>query len=161
MIIIDFEGYKINEKFIFKEFASFNLDNKNTLHYFVKSPYFYIDIQTNWVYNNIHHIPLSFGNTNINKLYDIINSREFILVKGREKTRIIKNLSKQSDKIIDLELLGCPKYSEKHTINCSYEPHNLSNFNHCALKKTLFFKDWFIAKNEASSGEYRFPQGTV
>lgn len=143
MIIIDFEGYKINKKFIFKEFASYDLDNKIMHHFFLKSPYYKGDMQTSWVFKNIHKIPLNYGNSNINKLYNTLNSKDYILVKGREKTQIIKNITK-SDKVIDLGLLGCPKYSEIDGINCSYIPHNLSNFKHCALKKTLFFKNWII-----------------
>jgi hypothetical protein len=145
MLIVDFEGYEINNKFIFKEFSIIDLVTNKNSHYFIRSPH--IDQnpnqQVNWVYKNIHLIPLNYGKTSIKKIYNLLNNQKLILVKGNQKSKLIKKLFSKSN-IINLENFGCPKYSEKTSINCSYDLHNNSNFTHCALKKSNFYKDWFM-----------------
>jgi hypothetical protein len=148
MILIDFEGYKINKKFIIKEFCLINLVSSEISNFFVKSPILEYNNQSIWVYKNIHHIGLNYGNTSIKEILNLINKHKIIFVKGHEKSIILKSIFKELN-FINIELLGCPKYKELTSINCSYESHNSLNFKHCALKKALFFRNWLL-ENEKS-----------
>ena len=144
MLIVDYEGYKIDKnKFIIKEFTLINLKINKTYHYFVRSPFIIKNNHTEWVYNNIHHIPFNYGSTSFKKIITLLKTNENIYVKGLEKTKFIKSISK-SPNVINLEEVQCPKYIEKNTINCSFTNHNKSNFNHCSLKKATFFKNWLL-----------------
>jgi hypothetical protein len=148
MLLLDFEGYLINEKFIFKEFTIIDILQNNLNHLFLKSPYTESNNEhVNWIYNNIHLIPINYGTTPIKYIYYLLKNK-LVLVKGREKSIYIKKIFKNSI-VVDIETLGCPKYIDSFSFHCSFEPHNSNNFSHCSFKKVLFYRNWLLKHGQS------------
>jgi hypothetical protein len=158
MILIDFEGYKIEDYFIIKELSYFDFDTLSSNNYFVKSPKIKKTWQTYWVYKNIHLIPLTFGNTSFYFIKEILNKHQIILVKGQDKKSFIQKLIKLA-RVINIESLGCPKFKEDINSSCYFNFHNTLKFRHCAFKKLTYFKDWIY--NETRTRQLGIPENFI
>jgi hypothetical protein len=144
-IVIDFEGFQISKnKYIIKEIAFFNCETGQTMNYFIKSFYFSTKKNIHWVVKNFHNIPINFGSVKLTYFKNIINSftDSKFFSKGSEKTIFLSTIF--GVEFINLETLGCPKYSHIENIFCGFEKH--INNNHCALKKVVFYSNWLNGK---------------
>lgn len=158
MILIDFEGYKVNNYFIIKEFSYFDFNTKRSQNFFVKSPTIVKSFQTYWVYKNIHLIPLRFGDTPFHFIRNLINRFQTILVKGQDKKFFIQKLNKDAT-VINIESLGCPKYKEDINSSSYCNFHNINYFRHCAFKKLNYFKHWIY--NETCTRQLGLPENFI
>ena len=70
-LIVDFEGYFVDKKFIIKEIAFFNYYLNTYDNFFIKTQNYY-NKETQWCINHYHKIPCNYGNVSfslINKIF--------------------------------------------------------------------------------------------
>jgi len=137
-ILIDFEGYQVYKKFYFKEVTICDLNEQSFRNLFIKTPIIKNNKTIQYLINYHHKIPMDYGNFSYKSLLEILNNSNIIYCKG--KSQILNKYT--NSKIIDIELLGCPKYQLTHSyrLDCQLKQHN--NNEHCALNKAYFYYKW-------------------
>ena len=152
--IVDFQGYKSGDEFIFKEVAivSIQEDAQPTVLLFAP-PHTWDQVpvrnksENNWIYRNYFGIPWNDGDIPYKELestlctYLMGDSK--VYVKGLEKQRWLKNII--SHKILDLEDYDCPSLKKcKTEISCSHHKQNYCLKYHCAVRQAVWLKEWLV-----------------
>lgn len=158
--IIEFEGYSLPNKFIFKEVTIVNNNTEEFTSFFLRSPYprqcltakeknivKFCETHVHKIswYSGIHKI------TDFKKYLSAIKAGDKVFSKGLQKVDILRKLLDPGVILIDLEDLNCEKVSvflQKNKLNsCMLEFHIGSE--HCSYNKAQAFK--FVKANHDSS----------
>lgn len=142
-LLVDFEGYQINQKFFFKEVTIYDFKKSVFNNYFIKTPIIKNNKTINFLIKYLHKIPMEYGSIDYRKIIKILNKPSIIYCKGKSKVDIIQQYTNNT--IVDLELIGCPKYKFTHTHQLNCELSNHCYTNHCALNKTYYYLRWLKA----------------
>jgi len=148
--IVDFESlYDKNLKTCFiQEFAYYDLKSNTAHNDFFRLP-LHIDYKKYWYQSkNVNHIPKDYGKLSFQIIRDFLNQDAIFYVKGNQKLKFLKQITNK--KIINLDDLGCPKYSLLTNRNveslCSFICHSDCHKN-CALNKVYKLNDWIKLNN--------------
>lgn len=132
-LIVDFECYYHNHKYIIKEISFYNYYLDRYKNYFIKTK-FYKSPENNWLIKNFHNIPFNYGTVSykyISQTY-FHNPYVVLLVNGKEKYDILSKLS--SNKIVDLQsIIDINTCDENMKLKCQFDKHYKNK--HCALYK--------------------------
>jgi hypothetical protein len=137
-LLIDFEGYFHFNNFFIKEFGFFEFGSIKTLNVKTKPLNFK---NYHWLVSHYHRIPYDFGSVSFYKVLEILNRKnKIILVKGEEKAKITRKLTKNL--VLNLENFDCPSFDSltSDTLPCVY--HSIVPTNHCVKLKISKLLNW-------------------
>jgi len=151
-VIIEFEGFDLKNKFIFKEFCILFLKDNHWLNFFVKSdrPFKKLsrqDKQTvKFCQNFIHKIFWRAGHVDQRFLIPgiklMLEEHCIVYTKGRNKKQILEDYLGNSVRVVnveDLEIFGSQAKKKIETDICSLRFHKGNH--HCAVHKALFLSE--------------------
>jgi hypothetical protein len=146
-LLIDFEGYYYLGKFYFKEFGFYKQNTIKT--YYIKTkPHFFSNYS--WLLEHYHKLPHDFGSTSFKIVLKLLNDQNItILVKGEEKSKIIRQIS--NNLVLNLENFGCPSFKSLHTNSWPCIYHTIVPAEHCVRIKISKILDWI--KNERGTNQ--------
>ena len=132
ILIIDFEGFKFKNQFFFQEIAMYDYKNKSYENFFLKHPECADCKHKLYLEHHINYIPNFIGTTKFKNIIDTINQHDIIIINGKLKTNILKNIT--TNKIINIQNFGI-QIKNKQIINskCKYIKH--LNIKNCAINK--------------------------
>lgn len=158
--IVEFEGYELSSKFVFKEVCISNIHQSSDTdqHFFIKSPHSFKALSdknksiVRFCETYLHRIKWKDGVSTfkdfVKKLNDI-PSKSTIYTKGEKKVVILESLLvDDSINVTNLEDLGCLPITKLQIAlsgDCPLSLHR-PTYN-CAHEKVLAFKN-FLNKNE-------------
>jgi hypothetical protein len=129
--------------FFFKEFSFLNLgktDNSTIKTFYIKTKQRKF-LNYMWLVKYFHKIPYDFGATPHFHIATTINKPfQIILVKGDVKKNIIEKIT--TNKVINIENLGCPAYSNLESTRAACLYHSLYPSSHCSALKVSKIFNW-------------------
>lgn len=159
--VIEFEGYNIKSRFVFKEIAIHNLKTRQLHHFFIKPPFSRCLLSktdesvVRYCENHLHRIKWNSGSVHMASVFEFLKklpSNTILYTKGLEKVRILHKLCK-GFQIKNLEDYDCPKVDEiKSAVEneCPLGFHLHKNTLSCATKKSELFASFLLYKHESS-----------
>ena len=152
--IIEFEGFQLQNTFVFKEVVIYCLNTKHVEHFFVRSPPKMVLSATdqaiiNYCERNLHKIKWSSGRQCMSYVKNLIKDFDVntvVYTKGLQKSKLLQSMFKHLS-VYDLEELGCPKFNKVISPNESVCPlpfHSRSVC--CAHRKALAFAKFLESK---------------
>lgn len=160
--VIDFEGFRLKNKFLFKELAFCKVSNLETKLYSFLPPFHWKYLSSaekktaHYCETYLHKIKWSQGETSVDDIPNIfktlISEKDTIYVKGSYKKTLLENYLSASFDIRNLEDLECPRInelvkSEFRPVKCRISKHQHVQ-DHCALFKAINFSLWLKRRNE-------------
>jgi len=132
ILIIDFEGFKCKNQFIFQEIAMYDYYHNVYNNYFLKLPKFTECKHKTYLEHHVNFIPSILGTTKYQKIIDLITQYDIIIVNGKKKFNIMKNILKK--KIINIQQYAMPLQNIQYALSkCKFIKH--LNIKNCAINK--------------------------
>ena len=159
--VVDFEGFRLQNKFLFKELAFCKVSNFETKLYSFLPPFHwkYLSSQEKktayYCENYLHKIKWNQGETSVedlaNLFKNLISETDVIYVKGLYKKTVVGNYLNENYDIRNLEDIECPRITELvktefRPVKCRISTHQHVQ-DHCALFKAINFSLWLKRRN--------------
>ena len=150
--VIEFQGFpKSDGKYIIKELAIIDVQNKCCNTWLFKSPSMLVTKDVNWLRDHFHGLDRDSGDIDYSELREILRSYTIqfrqLFTKGDQKASFLSSLLPSGVNVINLELYGCPSLKKLETgEGCLIDPHVKGNF-HCARKNCHKLADWCMKNN--------------
>lgn len=160
--IIEFEGFSLCKKFVFKEVSIYNIDTDQLTWLFLRSPYPF-----NYLCNIDKRI-IRYCQTHLHRIYwragkqyyfellnhlSKISEKDIVYTKGLQKANILKTLLDQAVSVVDLEDLECKNVSvymkNIKATDCVLRFHKDSE--HCSHTKALAYREFLRSRDESTS----------
>lgn len=155
ILVVDVQGFYINNNFIAKEISILS-DDSQAQTFIIKPPFQHSLLTTkekatnNWLYRYHHGLNWGDGEStllNVVEYFKIfIMNKEFIgYVKGLEKTCWVKNLFMNEIPFYNLDDLECPNLKTLYKTNSSINVCNYHNYkNNICSEKNVYILMKFI-----------------
>lgn len=163
--LIEFEGFALGSKFIFKEVSIVNVTTKKITTYFLKSPYprKYLASKDKSIVafceTHLHKINWESGIHRMRDLKQYISKIGFgdiVYTKGLQKAQTLKTLFSGSCCVVDLEEIGCQcvsVYLKNISVNqCIRKFHN--NSEHCSYLKAQAYLSFLLQDESVTREEH-------
>lgn len=161
--LVEFEGYSLSFKFIFKEVTFLNISNTSRSDFFIKAPFPFSYLSTRdkkivrYCEQNLHKLHWSSGSmsyADLSRKFSNIKQGDTVFTKGLQKVELLKSILHNKPDIVNLEDLGC--MSAKLYICCNDHSQckllKHKNELQCSVKKAIAFSRFLSSNHESVIG---------
>lgn len=162
--VIEFEGYQLKRRFVFKELVIYDLTSSTINHFFIKPPCprelltSSEEKTVRYCEAFLHKIKWHSGNTHLKDVIQFLNNlpeASIIYTKGRNKTNLLASMFKKFT-VLNLEEENCPPITKifvKPETECPLGFHKDSL--NCAHLKANAFATYIRDHEQASDQELK------